>query len=249
MSITKLNWNESDGTIADVNDIKPIADKVDTVIDQVNTNTTDIASNDSDIAEIQNSLSTGYQYMKGEFVPGTSTAQKWEMWEYNNKYWISQENNNTETPATTSTKWKIWSNFSHPTGSIIMYAASTAPAGYLECDGSAISRTTYADLFAVIGTTFGSGDGSTTFNIPDLRGEFVRGWDNGRGVDSGRAFGSSQSDALKSHRHQIDVSTGGTTGAGKVTGNTDSDNVAYTNYTGDTETRPRNIALMYIIKY
>lgn len=79
-----------------------------------------------------------------------------------------------------------------PTGSVVWFAATTAPAGYLACNGAAISRTVYADLFAVIGTTHGAGDGSTTFNLPDLRGEFIRGWDNGRGVDPGRVFGSLQ---------------------------------------------------------
>ena len=85
--------------------------------------------------------------------------------------------------------------FENPAGSIIMFSASTPPSGYLECDGAAVSRTTYADLFAVIGEDFGNGDGSTTFNLPDLRGEFVRGWDNGAGVDSGRALGTNQADA------------------------------------------------------
>lgn len=61
------------------------------------------------------------------------------------------------------------------TGSIFWYTSTTIPDGYLSCDGSAISRTTYANLFSVIGATFGSGDGSTTFNIPDLRASFIRG--------------------------------------------------------------------------
>jgi hypothetical protein len=68
---------------------------------------------------------------------------------------------------------------STPTGSVIWYAANAAPTGYLEADGAAVSRTTYAALFTAIGTTFGAGDGSTTFNLPDLRGEFIRGWDDG----------------------------------------------------------------------
>ena len=72
-----------------------------------------------------------------------------------------------------------------------MMATTTAPSGYLKCNG-AVSRTTYADLFAIIGTTHGAGNGSTTFNVPDLRGEFVRGWDDSRG-GYGRSFGSSQS--------------------------------------------------------
>jgi phage-related tail fiber protein len=77
-------------------------------------------------------------------------------------------------------------------GEVCWFARSTAPAGFLKANGAAVSRTTYAALFAAIGTTWGAGDGSTTFNVPDLRGEFVRGFDDGRGVDSGRSFGSAQ---------------------------------------------------------
>nr|BAR24282.1 phage tail fiber protein [uncultured Mediterranean phage uvMED] len=88
-----------------------------------------------------------------------------------------------------------------PTGSVHMMATTTAPSGYLKCNGAAISRTTYAALFAIIGTTHGAGNGSSTFNVPDLRGEFVRGWDDSRGVDSGRSFASSQSDENKQHNH------------------------------------------------
>ena len=72
-----------------------------------------------------------------------------------------------------------------PAGAVIFVAMDTAPSGYLKANGDAISRTTYADLFTAIGTTFGVGDGSTTFNLPDMRGEFARRWDDGRGVDSG----------------------------------------------------------------
>lgn len=68
-------------------------------------------------------------------------------------------------------------------GSIIPYGASTIPSGYLLCDGSAVSRTLYPDLFSVIGTNWGVGDGSTTFNLPDLRGRFMRGWDAATGND------------------------------------------------------------------
>lgn len=84
-----------------------------------------------------------------------------------------------------------------PAGSVIYFAASTPPTGYLKANGAAVSRSTYAALFSAIGTTFGSGDGSTTFNVPDLRGEFVRGWDDGRGVDSGRVFGSAQAQSTQ----------------------------------------------------
>jgi microcystin-dependent protein len=86
-------------------------------------------------------------------------------------------------------------------GKISMFARSTAPSGYLKCNGAEISRTTYEALFSAIGTTFGAGDGSTTFNIPDLRGEFIRGWDDARGVDSGRVFGGWQDGQNVSHTH------------------------------------------------
>ena len=79
-----------------------------------------------------------------------------------------------------------------PVGVVECFARAAAPGGWLACDGAAVSRTTYADLFAAIGTAFGAGDGSTTFNLPDLRGEFVRGLDSGRGVDAARVLGTAQ---------------------------------------------------------
>jgi len=88
-----------------------------------------------------------------------------------------------------------------PTGCVFCRAAAIVPAGYLECNGAAVSRTTYSALFAVIGTTYGSGNGSSTFNLPDLRGEFIRGYDNGRGVDSGRGMNNPQGSANQSHNH------------------------------------------------
>lgn len=83
-----------------------------------------------------------------------------------------------------------------PSSIIAPFARSTAPSGWLKANGAAVSRTAYADLFAAIGTTYGSGDGFNTFNLPDLRGEFIRGFDDARGVDSGRAMGSSQASTL-----------------------------------------------------
>ena len=73
-----------------------------------------------------------------------------------------------------------------PTGVLYPYAGSSAPSGYVLCDGSAISRTTYAELFAVLGTAYGSGDGSTTFNVPDLRGRVPAGKDNMGGSAASR---------------------------------------------------------------
>jgi microcystin-dependent protein len=73
-----------------------------------------------------------------------------------------------------------------PTASLMPYAGSSAPTGYLLCDGAAISRTTYSDLFGIVGTTYGVGDGSTTFNIPDLRGRVVAGQDDMGGTSANR---------------------------------------------------------------
>ena len=150
---------------------------------------------------------------------------------------------------------------STPASTVIYVAQNTAPTGYLKANGAAISRTTYADLFAAIGTTFGSGDGSTTFNVPDLRGEFIRAWDDSRGVDSGRSFASAQADDFKSHNHRPRGLSGGGIltlgsqtesfiGGQRASAYTDSyGGVKHIENTGGTETRPRNIALLACIKY
>lgn len=90
-----------------------------------------------------------------------------------------------------------------PAGMIACFAGQTAPAGWLKANGAAVSRTAYARLFAAVGTTYGAGDGKTTFNLPDLRGEFLRGWDDARGIDTGRAFGSVQAQSVPDHYHGI----------------------------------------------
>lgn len=91
----------------------------------------------------------------------------------------------------------IISNVALPPGFIMPWAGDTAPDWYLECNGAAISRTAYKRLFDRIGVRYGHGDGRTTFNLPDLRGLVVRGWDHGRGLDPNRALGSYQSDAIR----------------------------------------------------
>lgn len=141
-------------------------------------------------------------------------------------------------------------------------------AGWLTANGAAVSRTTYAALFAAIGTTYGSGDGSTTFNLPDLRGEFLRGLDDGRGVDSGRALGSAQAQMVQRHKHvqsvgeRLQYPFGSTVGtAYDGVGQSDSDQARpHTNDGSDfdgvvnaagvvgAETRPRNVAVRWLIK-
>ena len=111
---------------------------------------------------------------------------------------------NTNHPVSNPTYWDIaFSPYEAmvPTGSTQMFAGSIAPRGWLIADGSAVSRTTYAALFAVIGTIYGNGDGSTTFNLPDMRGVVVRGVDRGRNLDPGRVQGTYQGDLFASHSH------------------------------------------------
>lgn len=141
-----------------------------------------------------------------------------------------------------------------PAGMINYFAGPTLPVGYLECNGAAVLRTTYAHLFAAIGTIYGAGDGSTTFNLPELRGEFVRGLDNGRGVDTGRSLGSAQTDELKSHSHKAPTWDGSNSGtyevpSGGYAGYDYGAQSAPTSAIGGSETRSRNIALLACIKY
>lgn len=135
-----------------------------------------------------------------------------------------------------------------PPGFVGYVAQNTPPAGYLKANGAQVSRTDYADLFAAIGTTFGAGNGSTTFTLPDLRGEFIRGWSDGRSVDSGRAFGSAQSQEIQSHSHTITKISTTTSGVDGVRAGP-SDGFTSTGATGGSETRPRNIALLAVIKF
>ena len=178
-----------------------------------------------------------------------------------------------------------------PTGSVFCMAVATVPTGYKECNGDAVSRTTFSALFAVIGTQYGAGDGSSTFNLPDLRYDIVRGFDNGKGTDSGRSIGqfqaednkahnhsasSSSTQSQSSHNHQYNIShvttasvtqrTAGIadqrmclidiTGASHPAGTTRTANAnlggistTTTIANAGSENRPRNIAMMYIIKF
>lgn len=139
-------------------------------------------------------------------------------------------------------------------GDVKFTARSTAPAGWLKANGAAVSRTAYAGLFAVIGTTYGAGDGFNTFNLPDLRGEFLRAWDDGRGVDSGRALGSLQADELRSHSHPTGWQLSDERGAdnNRIASGSAPESVYFsipTGAAGGSETRPRNVALLACIKF
>lgn len=158
----------------------------------------------------------------------------------------------------------------NPPGKIDAFAMSSPPTGWLFCDGSAVSRATYAALFDEIGTAHGIGDGATTFNLPDYRGVFLRGFDGGRGLDPGRVFATYQGDEIKSHGHALTdpghahpVRTansanfgGGVNGGadnfqnldfrGETTANV-ATNITIAN-TGGFETRPKNVAVYICIK-
>lgn len=141
------------------------------------------------------------------------------------------------------------------TGAVVHFAMPSAPPGWLKANGATVSRTAYATLYAAIGTTFGTGDGSTTFKLPDLRGEFIRCWDDSRGVDSGRLLGSYQGGAVESHSHAVDLAVIDENYgiAAQRPSHSSTPNSVIASCTssayGSTETRPRNSAHLACIKY
>ena len=166
-----------------------------------------------------------------------------------------------------------WNCVTTPAGTVDYFANSTAPGGYLECNGQAVSRTQYPELYTAIAVLYGPGDGTTTFNVPDLRGEFIRGADNGKGTDPGRVVGGNQAGTLivgdfdgsptpgslysPSGTYQnlygadpFDAtvySTASTRAVYAVSTNVAITAASLPGYIG--ATRPRNIALMPCIKY
>ncbi|MGE8349318.1 MAG: tail fiber protein [Pseudomonas protegens] len=141
-----------------------------------------------------------------------------------------------------------------PVGAMVPFPKGTVPAGFLEVDGSVQSTATYPDLAAYLGATFNTGgEGAGNFRLPESRGEFLRGWDHGRGVDAGRGLGSWQADEFKSHTHSVkDSSYAGNVFDSWVYGDTGNgvteDENLRTNSSGGSETRPRNLAVMWCIK-
>jgi len=138
--------------------------------------------------------------------------------------------------------------------------------GVLWCAGQAVSRITYSRLYQKVshlipGQMWGAGDGATTFTLPDLRSEFLRGWDGGRGVDSNRLFGSTQGDQIKTHEHSLNnagsnrfarynESEGNSNPWGSGNGSKFEGEFSFsTQPTGGNETRPRNIAVLLCVKY
>jgi len=123
-----------------------------------------------------------------------------------------------------------------PTGAIMAFGMNSVPTGWLECNGQSTSG--YTALAALVGA-----------NVPDLRGYFVRGWDNSRGVDNARVFASAQDDQFKAHTHGGVPLFNGDDDRGDSSSNFNISNTGNTASSGGTETRPKNIALLYCIKY
>ena len=148
-------------------------------------------------------------------------------------------------------------------GFILPFAGDAAPAGWLKANGVAVSRTTYSALFGAIGTRYGIGDGSSTFNLPDLRAEFIRGWDDGRGVDAWRNLGSTQAHAAKRLEkvgftnslfftppsETLIPESGYSAWTASGEESAPSAHAALRFKLTDSETRPRNVAMLYCIKH
>ncbi|MBR9765340.1 MAG: tail fiber protein [Rhodobacteraceae bacterium] len=166
-----------------------------------------------------------------------------------------------------------------PTGQVGTFYAVDAPAGWLALRGQVVERAAYPALWAFAEASgaldesgadvaqFGPGDGATTFRLPDARGEFLRGWDDGRGVDAGRALGTAQTDANRAHHHKLYTasmssgSVGGFGPGGYAPGVGGGNNIGTGSYqeagnsgvqlvedSGGSEARPRNLAVLICIK-
>lgn len=206
----------------------------------------------------------------------------------------------TYAPYTLNTQFAARAGNGVPAGSMMPFAGplNRVPDDYIPCDGRALSSSEYPELFAAIGTAWGNGttgigsqNGNTDFNVPDSRGVFLRGWDNGRGLDNGRSLASYQADDNRSHSHSFsgsgstdpagshthsitrrgnpednaydannskasessaattDRSTVGSFSTGSAGEHTHNVNISGTiGSSGGGEARPKNIAVLYIIK-
>ncbi|WP_256660215.1 phage tail protein [Pseudomonas sp. RIT623] len=136
-----------------------------------------------------------------------------------------------------------------PVGSMLPFPKGTVPHGFLEVDGSVQTAAVYPDLAAYLAGSFNKGDEPAGyFRLPESRGEFLRGWDHGRGVDDGRVIGSWQADELKSHAHLLGVPVSASIASGANVVGTAAQNTLPSTLTGGGETRPRNLAVMWCIK-
>lgn len=135
-----------------------------------------------------------------------------------------------------------------PAGCVSAYFGSVPPTGWLECNGVLVLKTDFPALYAKR-TFWGGTENTSFFSLPDLRGEFLRGWDHGRGADPGRSLGTFQAFEMQAHTHTYNQASGGVGGVAEG-GSRDAGgpSVSVSGSAGGGETRPRNVSVMYIIK-
>jgi microcystin-dependent protein len=210
---------------------------------------------------------SGYIYGYTDSSPAPSTAVMWS-----SDQWSDQKGGVTF-PVRKNDYWKVTTTFwatvywlpqtsggssgSSPVGTVSQFAGSSVPGGYLECNGTAVSRATFSALFAVIGTTYGAGDGSTTFNLPNLKGKIPVGMDTSQtefdvlGETGGEKAHTLTVAEMPSHNHNS--AQNGPGGGGVVVANTGNQSWVFpTSYTGSDQ--PHNnlqpyVVMKYIIKY
>ncbi|HEM8174879.1 phage tail protein [Providencia rettgeri] len=187
---------------------------------------------------------TGFLMLVGIFGTASGSAYVTQT-----AFYYSDHNSNTYRRSfnPVDKTWSVWKKQAFegeigecPVGSAIPWPQATAPAGYLVCNGQSFNKTTYPLLAKAYPTGV----------LPDIRGEFLRGLDAGRGVDSGRAVLSAQGDAFRAHNHSVigEDSGSGTAYFGRGNGSRRSITKDAMNLEGGTETRPRNIAFLYIVR-
>nr|WP_288913138.1 phage tail protein [uncultured Pseudomonas sp.] len=208
-----------------------------------------------------------------EVLPANKTAGEFTRVKVNNRGVVVSGDNPdtlaemgiTDTYTKTQVDAMIAEASALPVGTMVGFPVNKVPPGFLEVDGSVKSIAAYPDLAAFLGTAFNKGDeGVGNFRLPESRGEFLRGWDHGRGVNIGRGIGTYEIDELKSHSHRDLYFIGGgadgtpspsstyakayqSSGSSRFDG-TGSGAGLFTSSTGGAETRPRNLAVMWCIK-
>lgn len=200
-----------DGSIAakaSLTDLTLLTNRFDTLQASTNVTLSNFARNYATTASLNTILSRANGYTDSTILARINTlvapyyirkptgVRRGDLLTWNGSLWVSAPS----LPTTANYHYLD----STSVGGIMWYPAEVPPAGYLECNGASLSRTQYSELFAVIGTKFGAVD-SEHFNVPDLRSQFIRGWDHGKGIDVGRTFGSIQLDSLSAHTHIIDT--------------------------------------------
>lgn len=245
MATLNVNKQYADGTILTENQLDAAFSSIETFLNITGINSDNIQDNSITASELQSSSVT-----ESKIATDSVTTTKM-----------------ADSSITMAKLAAALQDFLVPTGSLVPFAGSTAPSGYLLCDGTAVSRTTYANLYALVGNRFGQGNGSTTFNLPDSRGRFMRftSASTGRDPDSGNrtamntggatgdAVGSIQSDAFGSHTHNMayGVRLGGQYQPGPYSAAWEYNSGGIQNYAaaaGANETRPVNFNATLLIK-